>query len=76
MRVDGPELLGAVPNSVVLMFVRGWQGGTIHQIAAELGITPQQIIDADLDRMQVLMREAQRKLRADMVKYGPQRETA
>ncbi len=52
-----------VPNSVVLMFVRGWQGGTIHQIAAELSTTPEAITNASMDEMGVLMREAQRKLR-------------
>ena len=50
-----------VPNSVVLMFVRGWQGGTLHQIADELGVTTQDIQTADLDRMQNLMRLAQNK---------------
>jgi phenylacetate-coenzyme A ligase PaaK-like adenylate-forming protein len=57
---------GAVPNSVVLMFVRGWQGGTIHQIAAELGVTVQDILVADLDRMQDLMRLAQEKRMLDL----------
>ena len=53
--------LGSVPNSVVLIFVRGWQGGTVHQIAAELGVTVQDIFVADLDRMMELMRVAQEK---------------
>lgn len=54
--------LGSVPNSVVLMFVRGWQGGTIHEIAAELGVTTTDIQNADFDRMIELMRVAQAKL--------------
>lgn len=55
--------MNAVPNSVVLMFVRGWQGGTIHQIARELDTTPTDIETADLDRMGVLMRLAQERCR-------------
>lgn len=59
---------GAVPNSVVLMFVRGWQGGTINQIAAELDVTPQEILSANINRMGELMRVAQAKLRYEIVK--------
>jgi len=48
-------------NTEILMFVRGWQGGTVDQIAAELGVTTLDIINADYDRMQDLMRLAQSK---------------
>jgi len=48
-------------NAEILMFVRGWQGGTIHQIADELETTVYDIADADYDRMQDLMRLAQKK---------------
>ena len=60
--------VGVVHNAVVLMFVRGWQGGTIHQIAAELGVEVSDIVTADADRMGVLMRDAQAKCRAEMLK--------
>jgi hypothetical protein len=55
-----------VPNAIVLMFVRGWQGGTVHQIATELETTPNDILTADMDRMGELMRVAQRKLRSEL----------
>lgn len=56
-----------VGNATVLMFVRGWQGGTIHQIASELDTTPEFILNADYDAMAVLMRSAQAKLRHEML---------
>lgn len=51
-----------VPNSIVLMFVRGWQGGTCTMIADELGVTCDDIESATNDRMGELMRLAQMKL--------------
>lgn len=53
----------ALGNTHVLMFVRGWQGGTLSQIAEELGVTGSDILDADGTRMGELARIAQRKLR-------------
>ena len=58
----GVLLMNSVPNSFVLMFVRGWQGGTVHDIArTELGTTVTDVINADLERMTELMRLAQNK---------------
>lgn len=51
-------------NLEILCFVRGWQGGTVHQMAAELQMLPSEIIDATYDDMQLFMRKAQR-LRAN-----------
>lgn len=65
-----PQRLGVVPNSVVLMFVRGWQGGTDTQIAAELGVTREDIHGADYARMGELMRLAQAKRRELIGLYG------
>lgn len=48
-------------NTEILMFIRGWQGGTVYQIATELGVTTLDIVNADYDRMQDLMRLAQSK---------------
>lgn len=56
--------LGALPNLQVLCFVLGYQGGTLHQIANELGIAASDILDADYDQMGELCRKAQ-KLRSD-----------
>lgn len=53
------KALGAMPNTHVLCFVLGWQGGTIHQVAAALGVTTQSILDADYDIMGELCRKAQ-----------------
>ena len=51
----------AVPNSIVLMFILGWQGGTIHQVAETLGVSVADIQNADYLRMEELMRLAQTK---------------
>src|SRR5690606_34632921 len=48
-------------NTEVLMFITGWQGGTIHQLSKHLGVSNEEIIDADYDKMQILMRLAQQK---------------
>jgi hypothetical protein len=53
------KLLGALPNAQVLMFVLGWQGGTIHQVSKALGVTDSAILDADYDQMGELCRAAQ-----------------
>lgn len=49
----------SMSNTEVLCFVLGWQGGTIHQVAQQLGVTTQLILDADYDMMQWLCRLAQ-----------------
>ena len=51
--------MNAVPNSLVLMFIVGWQDGTIHQIADALGVNTLDIQNADFARMEELMRIAQ-----------------
>lgn len=51
--------MNAVPNAVVLMFILGWQGGTIHQVAEKLGVKASDIHTADYARMDELMRQAQ-----------------
>ena len=51
--------MNAVPNSIVLMFIFGWQGGTVHQVAETLNVSVLDILNADFDRMQDLMRMAQ-----------------
>ncbi len=50
-----------ISNTEILIFISGWQGGTINQIADFLGVTPIDIASADYDRMQDLMRLAQRR---------------
>lgn len=50
-----------VSNTEILIFIVGWQGGTIHQIAEHLSIKTSDIILADYDKMQDLMRLAQTK---------------
>jgi hypothetical protein len=51
--------MNAVPNSIVLMFILGWQGGTINQVAEVLHVKPGDIQNADYARMEELMRDAQ-----------------
>lgn len=51
--------MNSVPNSIVLMFILGGQGGTIHQVARELNCNPSDIANADYGRMEELMRQAQ-----------------
>lgn len=46
-------------NTEILMFVIGWQGGTVHQVASAIGISVQDILDADGDRMRDYVRRAQ-----------------
>lgn len=46
-------------NTAILCFVLGWQGGTIHQVAEELGCTTGHILDADYEVMGELCRKAQ-----------------
>lgn len=48
-------------NTEILMFILGWQGGTIHQLSKALGVADTLILDADNDAMQELCRLAQRK---------------
>ncbi len=54
-------------NTEVLMFVTGWQGGTVHMLAAELfpgeniAAGVQRIQSADYEEMQTLCRLAQQR---------------
>jgi hypothetical protein len=53
--------LGSLTNTQTLLFVLGYQGGTIHQLAYKLGVGIDDILDADNDRMGELCRIAQQK---------------
>jgi len=48
-----------VPNTTALIFAMGYQGGTVHQVAADLGVTTSDILNADEERMGELLRLAQ-----------------
>lgn len=48
-------------NTEILLFVLGYQGGTIHQLAQELEVSQDYILDATYEDMQDLCRLAQRK---------------
>ena len=48
-----------IPNMMILMFIMGFQGGTIQQCAEYLGTTPDDILYATPGRMEDLMRQAQ-----------------
>ena len=50
-----------VGNTEILMFIIGWQGGTIHQLADAMGVPTWRIMNATYDDMQDLMRLAQQK---------------
>lgn len=50
----------SLTNTHILCFVLGWQGGTVHQVAQELGVTTSDIIDAGDARMGELCRVAQK----------------
>jgi Fic family protein len=43
----------------ILAFILGWQGGTVHQVADELKVSVQDVLNADDDKMQNLCRMAQ-----------------
>ncbi len=47
-------------NTAVLCFVLGWQGGTVHQVAKEIKVSTQAILDAGEVEMGELCRKAQR----------------
>lgn len=51
----------AVSNLECLCFILGWQGGTVHQVAAMLDVSPDAITEAGHNEMQDLMRAAQTK---------------
>ncbi|HEX4283687.1 MAG TPA: hypothetical protein VHZ28_01255, partial [Terracidiphilus sp.] len=48
-------------NTEILCFIVGWQGGTLHQLAEKLGVSTNEILHADYDQMQDLMRLAQKQ---------------
>lgn len=49
-----------ITNLEILLFIMGYQGGTVHQAAEDLDVSADKIINADYDEMQDLMRKAQR----------------
>jgi hypothetical protein len=55
----------AFTNTETLMFIMGWQGGTIEQVASALHVSPRHILNADNKDMGELARAAQevRRLR-------------
>lgn len=53
------EKTQSISNLTVLMFIMGYQGGTIHQCAEHLGTTAKDILSASPSRMDDLMRQAQ-----------------
>lgn len=55
--------LGALTNTEALMFILGWQGGTIHQLSRELGVETTEILFANNEKMNELARLAQQKRR-------------
>lgn len=48
-----------ISNTAVLLFVMGYQGGTVHQVAGELGVEVDYIINANATEMGELCRKAQ-----------------
>lgn len=48
-------------NTEILCYILGWQGGTVHQVASELGETVETILHADDEQMGILARAAQQK---------------
>lgn len=51
--------LGSMTNTETLLFVLGYQGGTIHALARELDVSTDYILNADNERMGDLCRLAQ-----------------
>lgn len=49
-----------IPNVTVLMFIMGFQGGTVHQCAKHLGLSVPEIINATPEMMENFMRLAQK----------------
>lgn len=47
-------------NLEILCFVLGQQGGTVHQVARDLSVTANEILEADYEKMQELCRAAQK----------------
>jgi hypothetical protein len=58
-------------NTEILLFICGYQGGTVHQLASSLGTTADDILNADYDKMQSLMRQAQKYRNGHLVKEIP-----
>ena len=50
----------SVTNLVALQFAMGYQGGTVHQMAKALRVNTSDIINADGERMEDLLRAAQK----------------
>ena len=49
-----------VTNLTALIFAMGRQGGTIHQVATDLGLKSEEILNADEEKMEDYLRMAQR----------------
>jgi hypothetical protein len=58
LRNDAP-CHGHLSSTEILCFILGWQGGTIHQVAQQLDVTNDLILNADYEVMQWLCRLAQ-----------------
>lgn len=50
---------GTIPMTHALCFMLGWQGGTVHQVAATLKVTTSEILQADELQTGDLCRKAQ-----------------
>jgi len=48
-------------NLEILCFVLGWHGGTVHQVAEKLDVSPVRILNASKPTLQYLVRIAQQK---------------
>ena len=57
-------------NTEILCYVLGWQGGTVHQIASELRVTVETILQADDEQMDILARAAQQARVANEKSWG------
>lgn len=58
-------LLGRIHLTHALCFILGWQGGTVHQVAAELGVNICEILNADHEQAGDLCRKAQQVKRVN-----------
>lgn len=60
-----------IPNTMALIFARGWQGGTVHQIASELKTSTDDILTANIERMGELLRKAQHLRNREYIQTSP-----
>lgn len=52
-------MLDKLTNTEILIAVLGWKGGTVNQVAQELMVTSDTILNADAHAMRSLIRIAQ-----------------